>query len=251
MLFLSTPFDIESVHFLDRLVPAFKISSGDNNFFPLIDAIAQTGKPIILSTGLADLEEITVTRDFINGKWRENSISQDMAMLHCVTNYPVQVKEANLLAIKTLQEKLGVTVGYSDHTLGIEAAVLSVALGARIIEKHFTISKTHSEFRDHQLSADPRDMAELVKRVKEAQLLLGDGEKRPQKSEQASMNAVHRSIMAARDLSRGSIIHWEDLIWLRPGEGLAPGNEEILVGKKLVRSIQAGEYIRPDDVSGV
>ena len=140
VLFLSTPFDLESARFLEPLVPAFKIASGDNNFFPMIDIIARTGKPIILSTGLMDLTEISKTKDFIEQIWHENDIDQELAILHCVVGYPTTPSDANLLAIRQLQ-KLGVTVGYSDHTIGIEAAVLSVALGARIVEKHFTIAK--------------------------------------------------------------------------------------------------------------
>lgn len=251
VLFLSTPFDIESALFLDRLVPAFKISSGDNNFFPLIGVIARTGKPMIISSGLADMEQIINTRDFIQKIWRESGIVQELAVLHCVTSYPVPAAEANLLAIRQLHDRLGVTVGYSDHTTGIEAAVLSAALGARIIEKHFTLDKNYSDFRDHKLSADPRDMAELVRRVKEALQLMGDGEKRLQQSEVENVEKVHRSIVASRDLNKGAVIEWQDLNWVRPGGGLAPGREAELVGKKLARSIPAGEFVLPKDVSEV
>lgn len=251
VLFLSTPFDIESACFLNSLVSAFKISSGDNNFFPLIDFIARTGKPIILSSGLADMKQIKTTRDFIQNIWRECGINQELAVLHCVASYPAPPQEANLLAIRQLHDQLSVTVGYSDHTLGIEAAVLSAALGASIIEKHFTLDKNYSDFRDHQLSADPQDMAQMVRRVKEALELLGNGEKRLQNSEREIINMVRRSIMASHDLSRETVIQWQDLIWLRPGGGLAPGHEAELVGKKLVRFIPAGEYILPEDVSEV
>jgi len=251
VIFLSTPFDIESALFLDKLIPAFKISSGDNNFFPLIDVITRTGKPIILSTGLADMGQIIGTRDFILNTWQKLGYDQELAVLHCVTSYPVPSIEANLLAIKQLRDNLDVTVGYSDHTLGIKAAILSVALGARIIEKHFTLSKTFSDFRDHQLSADPEDMAQLIKRVKETIELLGSGEKELQPSEQELADKVHRSIMAGHNLIKGTVIRWQDLTWLRPGEGLAPGNEAELVGKILLRDILSGEYILPEDVSEV
>lgn len=249
VLFLSTPFDIESACFLNNLVPAFKIASGDNNFFLLIDVIARTDKPIILSSGLTDMKQITKTRDFIQGVWREQGISQELAVLHCVASYPTPAEEASLLAIRQMRDQLGVTVGYSDHTLGIEAAVLSVALGARIIEKHFTLDKNYSDFHDHQLSADPQELAFLVKRVKEAVELLGDGEKRLQDSEKEVVDKVRRSIVASRDLNQGTVLQWEDLTWLRPGGGLAPGCETDLVGKKLARPVLAGEYILLKDVS--
>ena len=251
VMFLSTPFDIDSARFLNRLVPAFKISSGDNNFYPLIDVIARMDKPIILSAGLADMEQITKTKEFIQNIWHECRINQELAVLHCVTSYPTLPQEANLLAITTLRDRLGVTVGYSDHTLGIEAAVLSAALGARIIEKHFTLDKNYSSFHDHQLSADPKDMAEMVRRVKETIELMGDGEKRLQKSEAEVIDKVRRSIVASRDLSRGAVIKREDLTWLRPGGGLAPGREGELVGKKLKRAVAAGEYILPEDAGEV
>lgn len=247
ILFLSTPFDIESARFLEPLVPAFKIASSDNNFFPLIDVIARTGKPIILSSGLADLAQITRTKDFIEGIWRECGIEQELAILHCVSCYPTSPDDANLRAIKQLQ-KLKVTVGYSDHTIGIEAAVLSVALGARIIEKHFTIAKDYSDFHDHQLSADPQEFAQLVQRVKETVKIMGDGEKRIMDCEILSIDKVRRSIVGSRDLSKGTILKLDDLTWLRPGGGLQPGSEEDILGKTLARPIQKGEMILVDDV---
>lgn len=246
LLFLSTPFDIESARFLNNLVPAFKISSGDNNFFPLIDVIARTGKPIILSSGLADINQITATRDFIQNIWDEQKLQQEMAVLHCVSSYPTPLQEANLLAIKQLREKLDVTIGYSDHTLGIEAAVLSVALGARIIEKHFTLDKNYSDFHDHQLSSDPQEMALLVKRVRESVELLGDGQKRVQDSEQAAAIPARRSITAKHDMPRGKVISWNDITWVRPANGLPPGKEDLVIGKSLNHAIKKGEPITPE-----
>lgn len=243
VLFLSTPFDIDSARFLEPLVPAFKIASGDNNFFPLIDVIAHTGKPIILSSGLADLEQIQITRDFIWNIWRKQGIKQELAVLHCVSSYPTPAKEANLLAITQIRKQLGITVGYSDHTLGIEAAVLSVALGARIIEKHFTIDKNYSDFRDHQLSADPEEMALLVQRVRETGEMLSKGDKTIQKSERAVEGAMRRSIVARRDMPKGTTISIEDITWVRPAIGLPPGKEHLVVGKSLSRAVKSGEPI--------
>ena len=247
ILFLSTPFDIESVHFLNSIVPAFKIASGDNNFFPLIEVIAQTGKPIIMSAGLIDLLEVRKTIDFILNIWNENAIDQDIAILHCVTSYPTALEEANLSTIKELQS-LNVTIGYSDHTIGTEAAVLSVALGARIVEKHFTIDKNYSDFRDHQLSADPNEFSQLVERVEIASKLLGQSRKTVQESEKLVMEKIRRSIVARKELDENTVLTLDDISWVRPGGGLAPGNEEMVLGKRLKVKVAAGELITLDNL---
>lgn len=247
IIFLSTPFDIESARFLEPIVPAFKISSGDNNFFPMIDVIIKMGKPIIFSAGLTDLEQITLTKKFIMDIWSKIGIEQEMAILHCVTSYPTPLAEANLLSIRTLQE-LGVTVGYSDHTIGIEAAVISVALGARIIEKHFTIAKDYSDFHDHQLSADPHELSELVRRTSEVNLMLGNGGKRIVECEKNTKEPIRRSIVAVSKLSQGTVLELDHLSWVRPGGGLSPGREHELLGKVLRRSLKKGEIIVLDDV---
>ena len=247
ILFLSTPFDIESVHFLNSIVPAFKIASGDNNFFPLIEVIAQTGKPIIMSAGLIDLLEVRKTIDFILNIWNENAIDQDIAILHCVTSYPTALEEANLSAIKELQS-LNVTIGYSDHTIGTEAAVLSVALGARIVEKHFTIDKNYSDFRDHQLSADTKEFSQLVERIENASKLLGQSRKTVQESEKLVMEKVRRSIVARKDLDENTVLTLDDISWVRPGGGLAPGNEKIILGKRLKEKVAVGELITLDNL---
>lgn len=246
IMFLSTPFDLESAQFLNSLVPAFKIASGDNNFFPMIKVIAETGKAIILSAGLTDLQQINQTKEFIERIWSSKDIIQELAILHCIVSYPTSLQEANLQSISQLR-KLGTTVGYSDHTLGIEAAVLSVALGARIIEKHFTIDKHYSDFRDHQLSADPKEFANLVKRVREVQEMLGINEKKVMNTEKANLENVRRSIVASRDLKQGNILKWEDLNWVRPGGGFQPGQEKDIIGKILIRSVKQGEILRNED----
>jgi len=247
VLFLSTAFDIDSVRILNPLVPAFKIASGDNQFFPLLREVALTAKPVLLSTGFLDLEDTIRSRDFIFRVWEEKGIKQELAVLHCISCYPTPPSDANLLAIRTLKS-LGVTVGYSDHTMGIDAAVLAVALGARIIEKHFTINKKYSDFRDHQLSAEPEEMAELVKRVRTAVQMLGSGEKRPAECEKAVKEAVQRSIAARVDLDMGVQLEWGHLTWVRPGKGLAPGREQEIIGRVLRRSLRRGELILPQDL---
>lgn len=243
--FLSTPFDIESVGALDALVPAFKIASGDNDFLPLLDAVARTGKPILMSAGLADLAGIRASRDHVHQVWRDTGIAGDLAILHCVVAYPTPPEQAGLSAIRDLAT-LGCTVGYSDHTIGIDAAVLSVALGARVIEKHFTIDRNQSDFRDHKLSADPADMAELVRRVRLAETLIGEGGKRVMECERPALHPVRRSIVAARDLAAGTVLSGGDLSWVRPRDGLAPGEEHRLVGGTLAVGVPRGRPVLPE-----
>ncbi len=167
VLFLSAALDLERARCLEEIVPAFKIASGDNDFFPLMRQTAQTGKPLIVSSGLADLEILKRAKECIEGIWRDLSITQEMAVLHCVSSYPVPPQEANLASIPFLKEKLGCVVGYSDHTLGLDAPLMAAAMGARIIEKHFTLDKNYSEFRDHRLSATPDELKNLVKKIRE------------------------------------------------------------------------------------
>jgi sialic acid synthase SpsE len=246
-LFMSTPFDLDAVTFLDGLVPAFKIASGDNDFFPLLRAVAETGKPVIMSAGLMELAEVERSRDFIRGVWQEKGISQELAILHCVSCYPTPEEDANLLAIRAL-EGLGVVPGYSDHTLGIAAAVASVAVGARIIEKHFTVDKNYSDFDDHQLSADPDDLKELVRQVREVEALLGRPGKGMSGCEKSSKAPNRRSIVAKAPLAAGTVLGLEHLSWVRPGGGLAPGREAEVLGKRLTRALAHGEMIQPDDL---
>jgi len=243
LLFISTPFDLESALFLKDIVAAYKIASGDNTFYPLLEAVASTGLPIVMSGGLSEISQLQRSQGFIEKVWQERGIVQSLAILHCVTAYPVPPAEANLGAIDQLRKELGCTIGYSDHTLGIEAAFLAVALGARIIEKHFTIDKHYSSFRDHQLSADPEEMSLLVRRVREATELLGSNLKTVQESEKGLEQAVRRSIVARRDLPKGTILAPADIMWTRPANGLPPGNEPLLIGKTLSVAVSFGEPI--------
>lgn len=248
VMFLSTPFDIESAKFLEALVPAYKIASGDNDFFPLIETLALTGKPLILSTGLTSFSEIAYTNQFIKKIWCRAGIEQELALLHCVVSYPTDPIDGNLLVIETLKQ-LSSTVGYSDHTLGTDAAVLAVALGARIIEKHFTIDKNYSDFRDHQLSSDPKELAQLVTRIGDTLTLLGNSQKQVQANELSIGHRARRSIIVNKNLQAGHIITWADLDWVRPGDNLRPGDERHVVGKKLVIGLNKGDIITAKNVA--
>ncbi len=245
VIFLSTPYDLDSARFLNDFVPAFKISSGDNDFYPLIEVIASTGKPIIMSTGLMNLGDVKDSVSFIRKIWQENQTKQELALLHCLSSYPTLAEHSNLLAIQELK-KLADTVGYSDHTLGIEAAVLSVAVGARIIEKHFTIDNNYSDFHDHKLSADPKDFKEMVKRIRISEKMLGSGVKKPSASELEAKKNIRRAIVAKHDLSAGHKISIDDLDWVRPGLGLKPGDEKKVLGKRLKHEVKEGGILELD-----
>jgi N,N'-diacetyllegionaminate synthase len=229
VIFLSTPFDPESAEFL-------------------IDRVASFGKPVILSTGLLRLSEAAAVKSRIEKIWESMGVKQELAALHCVCSYPAPPEEANLGAISAMKKEFGCTVGYSDHVMGIEAAVAAAVLGARIIEKHFTLDKNYSAYRDHQLSADPADMALLVRRVSEIELMMGNGEKAPRGCEKNIEEAVRRSIAAARDLEAGHELRNGDICWLRPAGGLPPGEEKKVLGGKLKMDVRAGEFITGESV---
>ena len=246
VIFLSTPFDIDSAKFLNPLVPAFKISSGDNNFYPLLQTVARFGKPILLSTGLSDMSDINQTKLFIETIWAKHGFSKPLALLHCVSSYPVAPDEANLAAIPAMKQTTGCPIGYSDHTLGIEAAVASIALGARIVEKHFTLDKHFSSFRDHALSADPQDMLAMVQQIRLVEKMLGTGKKNLQEGEKETLLLVRRSIIATKNLSTGTCVQKQDISWVRPAGGLPPGKEDLILGKTLAQRVAKDEQFTPE-----
>lgn len=240
--FICTPFDLECINWLEPLVDAFKIASADNDFDALIRAAAETGKPVIVSGGMTGIEGLRAARDLVRGAGAE------FAVLHCVSAYPTQPEDAALATIPALAGELDAIVGYSDHTLGVDACVLAAALGARIVEKHFTLRHDFSDFRDHQLSAEPDELAELVRRVRQAQVLVGSPRTGPLAAERDVITAARRSIVAARDLPAGHTLGETDITWLRPGDGLPPGRENLLLGHALTRDVSAGEPLRPENV---
>lgn len=242
LLFLSTPFHLPAIEWLDPIVPAFKIASGDCTYTRLLETVAQTGKPILLSTGAATLDEVRTAQQTIAAVHAENDVDPGVVLLHCVVSYPTEEADANLSAIADLAT-LGTMVGYSDHTSGPDAAVLSVALGARVIEKHFTLDKAYSDFRDHTLSADPDDLKSLVHRVRQAETLIGTGGKRVLPVEEEVRTAVRRAVHALRDIAAGSVLTADDTVCLRPADGIAPADEGTLIGRRVDRDIAAGTPI--------
>ena len=247
VVFLSTPFDLESVDFVAEKAPAIKISSGDNRNFQLIERAARKQIPLILSTGLILETELEEVVNFIYGIWDSEGERSHLALLHCVSAYPTPVKEANLTAIKNLK-KWTPLIGYSDHTIGIDCAMAAFVIGARIIEKHFTLAHDLSSFRDHALSATPEEMGELTRKLAVISKSLGSGDIKTEECEIPNVGSLRRSITAASHLKKGHLVTATDLIAVRPGGGLQPGNEDILIGHKLLRECQIGEMITPDMV---
>jgi N,N'-diacetyllegionaminate synthase len=248
LLFISTPLDLPSARFLDGIVDSFKVASGDNDFYALMEYMAGTGKPVIISTGMSDMAQVLAAKRCVETVWRAKGIAQELAILHCVSSYPAPPAEINLSILPRFAAELGCTIGYSDHTDGIEACVLAVALGARIIEKHFTLDKHYSDFRDHQLSADPPEMKRLVGEIARAQTLLGRPEKKIQPCEEPVAKAARRSIAAIKDLPGGHVLTIEDFMWIRPSGGVRPGDEATLLGRRLRRAVSAGDQILRGDV---
>ena len=245
ILFCSTPFDIKSAKFLNNIQSFFKISSGDNEFFPLIESVCKFNKPVILSTGLINLNKIKSIVKFIKKKIDHKS---KLALLHCVSTYPTPIIEANLRSINVLKENFKeLTIGYSDHTLGIDAAILSVACGAKIIEKHFTIDKNFSDFRDHQISADPKDMTKMIKKIRKIEKILGKNNKDIQSSEKNGLIEYTRSIASNKFLKKGVKVKKSDLIWIRPGKGFKPGYEKNVLNKRLKKNIEIGHIFQKSD----
>ncbi len=244
ILFVATPFDPESLAEIADLVAAVKIASGDLDYVQLLSAAARTGKPMILSTGMGTLEEVerAVAAIALNLP-AEKTVFDSLALLHCVSAYPTPLHEANLVAIETLAETFGLITGYSDHTLGIEAAIVAACLGARIIEKHFTLDKHRASYRDHALSADPADLSRLAAAIHSLDKMMGDGKKRPGASEQNTLTAARRSVVAARDLPAGAQLTPDDLDFVRPGNGLPPSAARYLVGRRLAVGLKRHEPV--------
>jgi N,N'-diacetyllegionaminate synthase len=242
VLFLASAFDIQSLESIADLVSAIKIASGDLDFVPLLIKAASLNKPLLLSTGMGTLSEVRAAVKTIESRISSGSLYERLALLHCVSLYPTPLYAANLRAIQTLHQAFGLTVGYSDHTLGIEAAIMAMAMGARIIEKHFTLDKNRP-FRDHAISSDPIDLRCLAKIAHNLDLILGSGEKVPSPEEQEVARTARRCIVASRDLPEGTRLGVNDLDYIRPREGLAPAAAIKLLGRKLVVSLKAHEII--------
>jgi sialic acid synthase SpsE len=241
--FISTPLDINSAIFLNNIVDCFKIASGDNNYYDLIKTVLNFDKPTFISTGLLHFTEVKNLVEFI--KKIEFDFSR-LSLFHCVSDYPVSYEEANLLSIKFLKKKLPLTIGYSDHTIGKEASVIAVSLGAKIIEKHFTLSNNFSKFRDHQISLNPIDMKQLVSSIRKTELMLGLEEKKIQKSEFKNLDLTRRSIYSANNFNKNSIIKKNMIKILRPANIYKPNDLKKILNKKIKRKIGIYKVFLPN-----
>ena len=247
--FMASAFDTGSLARIAPLCDAIKLASGDLTFDPLLVAAAGLGKPMVLSTGMATLAEIAHAVGLIGRSLPTGlALPDHLALLHCVSLYPTQAAQANLGAIETLRSRFGLATGYSDHTLGIEAALVALGLGARILEKHFTLDKNRSSFRDHALSADPADMRRLATVVRAYRELLGDGEKGSAIADAGMAEAVRRSAVLARDLAAGARLASADIDFVRPGTGIPPGRAASLVGRILKVALPRHTVLRPEDL---
>jgi N-acetylneuraminate synthase len=241
--FMSTPFDEGSVDFLGNLgMDIYKIPSGEITNKALIQYIARQKKTIFLSTGMSFLGEVEKAIGWISEVWYCLSKKPDLVILHCVSNYPASEEEINLLSIKTLRDAFGLPVGYSDHSKGIEIPIAAVALGARIIEKHFTLDKD-MEGPDHKASLDPKELKALVKGIRKVEKALGDGVKRPTESEMEIKKIGRRSLVASRKILAGEIITQDDITIKRPGTGIQPELKEVIIGFRAVRDIDCDSLL--------
>lgn len=241
--FISTPDGDESLKCLvDLNVPLIKIGSTEVTNHMFLAKIAQTKKPMILSTGMSTLGEVEKALQTI---WDHGN--DKVTLMHCTTDYPTRLEEVNLRAMLTLKEAFKVPVGYSDHTLGVEAAIAAVTMGAVCIEKHITLDR-NLPGPDHPASMPPEEFAQYVRCIRNTECLLGDGRKKPTAHEKSIMSQVRRSILAVKDLSEGTILTEDMFCFKRPGDGIRPEYASILIGRPLKRNIKKEEMIRWEDI---
>ena len=238
IIFMSTPFDYGSVDLLYGLgVPLFKIASCDLDALPLVKYIANKKKPIILSTGMGTLSEVGEAVEAIKSQGNNNIV-----LLHCVSVYPPKLEEVNLRAMQIMKDAFQVPVGYSDHTIGINVSLAAVALGANVIEKHFTLDKK-MEGPDQILSADPEDLNNLISGIRDIEKSLGVARKMPSKAEQETKRAFRRSLVADIDIKKGQVITKGMVVMKRPGTGISPKYFDFVVGRTAKRNISADSLL--------
>jgi len=241
IIFLASAFDKESVNLLNKLgVSAFKVASGEITNFPLLRYMAEKKKPIILSTGMSTLGEIEEALEVI----REKEV-EDIVLLHCVTSYPAEIKETNLKVIEVWKHGFGLPIGFSDHTLDTAIPIAAAALGAVLIEKHFTLDKTLPG-PDHRASIEPNEFREMVRAIRDVEKALGDGVRRPTEEEERIKKVVRKSIVARVMILKGTAITEDMLDFKRPGIGLEPKHLSKVIGMKAKKNIKPDELVTFD-----
>jgi len=239
IIFFSTPFSYDAIELLDRLkVPAFKIASGDLTHIPLIKHVASKNKPVIISTGMANIQEIKEAIKTIEAVGNKKII-----ILHSSSSYPTPPVESNLKAICTMQKKFPYPIGYSDNGNNMLVPLIAVSLGAKLIEKHFTLNR-HSTGSDHKMSLDPRQFTQLIKNIRQVEKILGKGIKECQQSEQENRIEARRSLTVNYDITLGTKIERKIMGFKRPATGIEPKYINKVIGKKVKRAIKAGESIK-------
>ena len=236
--FLSTPFDFDSIEFLNSIdMPFWKIPSGEITNLPYLLALAKTGKPVVMSTGMCEMAEIEAAIKSL----QENG-TKEIKLLHCNTEYPTPFEDVNLRVMQTMRDAFGLEVGYSDHTKGIEVPVAAVALGATVIEKHFTLDR-NMEGPDHKASLEPDELATMVQSIRHIEKALGSGDKTPSPSEKKNIAVARKSIVAKRMIKAGEELTEENITVKRPGSGISPMKWFEVIGTKAVRDFQEDELI--------
>lgn len=238
IMFLSSPFDLESIDMLMELgIEMFKVPSGEIENVPYLKKIAKTGKKVILSTGMSNLSDIEFALDIL----REAG-AKDISVLHCNTDYPTKMEEVNLTAMNTIGNAFLVEIGYSDHTKGIEIPIAAVALGAKIIEKHFTLDK-NMEGPDHKASLEPDELKAMVDSIRNVEIALGNGIKALTNSEKKNIKVARKSIICSSYIKKGEVFTEENLTIKRPGTGLSPKMWDKIIGKKAQRDYNVDEMV--------
>ncbi len=250
IMFLSAPHSDDAIDFLEPLMPCYKIASGDLTNFPFLKRIAKKGKPIILSTGMATMNEVEEAVDLIKNTGNENII-----ILHCTSDYPCALKDVNLRAMQSIKEKFNLPVGYSDHTLGLETLKLAASMGAVVAEKHFTVDQ-NLPGPDHKASATPEELKELVRVIRnkdyyipeeKKELILGSPEKKPTEKEIETAKIARKSVVSKINIPKESIITEDMLIVKRPGTGILSKDIHKIVGKKAINDIKEDSILKWED----
>jgi N,N'-diacetyllegionaminate synthase len=244
--FLSTPLTEDWVEVLNPFCAAFKIASGDITFKPVIKNAAHTGKPLIISTGAATIDEIDQAVSWVCEEVGQENLKDRLILMHCVAAYPTPIEEANVMSIPFLRDRYGISIGYSNHVMGMEASLAAVALGASVIEIHFTDQKEGREFRDHALSFESEDLRKFIEMSRLIKASLGVYDKVVQSCEKDMIPMIRKGVIAARSLKAGVTLTEEDLIYARPATEFKALEIDQLIGKVLTQDIETG-YLIPKD----
>lgn len=236
--FMSTAFDFQSMNFLEKLdVKKWKIPSGEITNLPYLIRIAKTNTPVILSTGMSTLNEVEEAIKIL-----KRNGSKEITVLHCTTDYPTHYEDVNLSAMITMKNEFNLPVGYSDHTLGINVSIAAVALGATVIEKHFTLDRS-MDGPDHKASLEPLELKEMIMGIRNIEKALGDGKKKPSESEKKNIEIARKSIVASKFISKGEVFTVDNITVKRPGNGISPMKWFEIMGQTAKKNISEDEMI--------